>query len=392
MKTIDKFDLLIVYSQAIAQSTSTKDVTNFPFDPFSRRANYNDAYAYFLKTCAKNNIKAAFTTSADIVSAGKCYSYWIFENKSWIKINRLCSSKFIFDKFSPVNKDQEKKRHLLFSSSSVKPFNDKYLFQLFFDKYKTYLKLKSFSIPTVVLKDGNIETVNNAIQELKKLIERHNKDDFTQDIVIKDRYGAGGNNIYKISINKLEEIQKIVNNHKKISFIIQPFLRFNIGFSYNNFSGFIDIRFIYHNGKIIQTYIRTAKEKDFRCNEHQGGTLVYVSKKDIPQNVLKLSSKIAKIFNKKHALFALDFIVSNENNVYLLEGNTGPGIDWNLSEKINEKRAKLFIRTIVKDLAQTVCTTPTYVAAKTFRPVIMLKKPRISPIPASSLNSNRLIA
>ncbi|HBL52103.1 MAG TPA: hypothetical protein DDZ05_02700 [Candidatus Blackburnbacteria bacterium] len=369
MQNMDQFDVLVVYSEAIAQSASQKYAV-FPFDPYSRRANYNDAYAYFLKYCARKSLKAAFATSADIVGAGKCSSYWTYKNNFWVKTDRLCSSKQIFDKFSPVNKDQTIKRKLFFSSSEVKPFNDKDLFQVFFDKYKTYLQLKTFSIPTVVVKNANVETIDKALKKLEELIKKIDKEDFTEDIVIKDRFGAGGNNIYKIKADYAKEIQKIVKKKKKVSFVAQPFLKFDKGLAPKKFSGFIDIRLIYHNGNIVQTYIRAAKENDFRCNEHQGGTLTYVSKRRIPQRVLKLSLKVAKKLNKKHALFALDFIVTNNNKVYLLEGNTGPGIDWNLLKKVNEKRAKLFIRAIVKDLAQTIHKSK----AKIVKPTNCLEK------------------
>jgi hypothetical protein len=352
MKNLDHFDVLVVYSQALAHSASESDAScTTPFASWSRRANYNDAYAYFLKTCARNNLTAAFTTSADIIGTGKCRSYWLFQKNKWIKVNKPCSSNLIFDKFSPINIDQKLKRKLLFSSSRIKPFNNHYLFQLFFDKYKTYLKLKPFSIPTVAIADTKLVSIEKALKDLHRVVKNNKyKSDFTQDIVIKDRFGAGGNNIYKVTSNHVKEIRKIVKSKPQISFVIQPFLNFDKGFSYGKYSGLIDIRIIYSRGKIIQSYIRTAKEKDFRCNEHQGGKLVYIQSRDIPKKVLKLSSQVTKSLNKKQSLFALDFVITNRNNVYLLEGNTGPGLDWNLSERVNAQKAKLFIRTVVANL------------------------------------------
>ncbi|GAF85510.1 unnamed protein product, partial [marine sediment metagenome] len=106
--------------------------------------------------------------------------------------------------------------------------------------------------------------------------------------------------------------------------------------------------------KIIQTYIRIAKKGDFRCNEHAGGLLKYISKSEILLEIKKVSKRIVDILNKKFSLYALDFIISNNGNIYLLEANTGPGLDWNLSVKENEIEAKKLIRIIIKEISRRV--------------------------------------
>lgn len=107
MKTLTFFDVLIVYTDAIATSAKDGSAT-MPFSVASNREHYNNAYAYLLKTCQKHNLKAAFTTSADIIDSGICKNYWLFENNTWIKFKEACFSSFIFDKFSPINKIQKK--------------------------------------------------------------------------------------------------------------------------------------------------------------------------------------------------------------------------------------------------------------------------------------------
>ncbi len=114
------------------------------------------------------------------------------------------------------------------------------------------------------------------------------------------------------------------------------------------------MRIIYLGGKVVQTYIRQAKKDDFRCNEHQGGTLIYTKFSEIPLSVRKFSEKVAKLLGNQQGLFALDFIISNTNTIYFVEGNSGPGIDWNLSLAENEKKAKILIRGIVRELAKRV--------------------------------------
>ncbi|MDO8503873.1 MAG: hypothetical protein Q7S60_04270 [bacterium] len=352
MAKISTFDVLIVYSSSIAASASSLSLDVLtPFAKGSRFESYNIVYGYFLKICQKNKLKAAFTISADITGAGRCKSYWLFKNNAWIKVKKTGYSKLIFDKFSPLNKRARASRNLLFSSKMVKPFNHPFLFDLFFDKQKTYKRLSRFSVPTVTIEGRTRQSIDSACKTLKEMISKHpHQNDFSSDIIMKARFGARGRNIYKFKAGEYKEMLASMKKKSKISFIIQPFTKFNKGFSYQNSLVAADIRLIYLGGKIIQTYIRMAKAGDFRCNEHQGGLLKYISKNEVPMDVVIKSNKIAKILDKECSLFTLDFIISNSGNIYLLEGNTGPGLDWNLSIKENEIEAQKLIKIIVKEL------------------------------------------
>ncbi len=362
MAKISTFDVLIVYSSAIAASANSPsfDVLT-PFAKGSRFESYNIVYGYFLKICEDYKLKAAFTISSDITGAGRCKSYWLFKNNAWIKVKKTGYSKLIFDKFSPLNKRAKASRNLLFSSQAVKPFNHPFLFDLFFDKQKTYQKLYNFSVPTVTIEGRTRRSIDSAGKTLKEMISKHpHQNDFSSDIIMKARFGSGGRNIYKFKAGEYKEMITSMKRKSRISFIIQPFTEFDKGFSYQNSLVAADIRLIYLGGKIIQTYIRMAKAGDFRCNEHQGGSLKYISKNEVPMGVVIKSNKIAKILskacsrrlelNKECSLFTLDFIISNNGNIYLLEGNTGPGLDWNLSIRENEIEAQKLIRIIVKEL------------------------------------------
>lgn len=356
MNDLARFDVLIVYNHSLALSASESS-TDSP-TPFPRNSSndlYNLVYGYFLEVCHQHKLTAAFTTSKDIICAGHCRSYWQFKHKHWSRVNSPCYSTLIFDKFSPTKKKGKQLRRLLFSSPQVKPFNDPNLFNLFFDKQKTYQKLSKHSIPTIPLVGDDIKSIKNACARLTKLTNLHKTSaDFSTDIVMKDRFGAGGRRIYKFKKNQSKDMQKIIHKNTNISYIIQPFVKFDKGFTFHNQSAPTDIRLIYLNGKIIQSYIRVAKPDEFRCNEHQGGLLTYLSLDKIPLSLVVKSNLIAKILNKNHSLFTLDFIISNNGNAYLLEGNTSPGLDWNASIKKNIIEGKKLIKLIVRELF--VCT------------------------------------
>lgn len=356
MKKPVLFDVLVVYTEGIAVSASSNKQNKLPFSVISNRARYNVAYAYFLKICLKNNIKAAFTTSDAIIGKGKCSNYWIYQKDEWIKVNKECYSRLIFDKFSPINKKQIDRRLRLLDGIEVKPFNDPILHSLFFDKLKTYQGLKTFTIPTVSVKSEEYSNVEQSVNNLHDLISEHsNQNDFSRKYVLKDRFGAGGNSIFCIDEKDHNyHISRILSENKNTQFVIQPFLKFKNGYTYKSYIGFIDIRIIYLEGEIIQAYIRVARKNEFRCNEHKGGALEYIPLKDLPKKILSLSDKLTRLLNSNNTLYALDFVVSDSGNVYLMEGNTGPGIDWNLSLKKNERMAKKLIRLIVENLADKV--------------------------------------
>ena len=337
------FDVLIVYSDrtAISADTDRVDVVE-PFPQGTNNADYNVVYGYFLTTCRKNNLSAALTTSADISGAGRCRSYWLFKNNHWIKVKKTGCSRLIFDKLSPVSRKYRVSRERLFSSKQVRQFNHEDLFQTFFDKQKTYNQLSQFSAPTVTIEKSTAASIRKACLELKAMINNHPcSNDFSSEIVMKDRFGAGGRDVYKFKAGESVKMTTIMKKSKK-SFILQPLVKFDK----------VDIRLVYLAGKIVQTYTRVAKAGDFRCNEHQGGLLKYIAKAEVPAAVIRQAKRLIKILNKTTTLFSLDFMVSNNGNIYLIEGNTGPGLDWNLEVKENELAAQKLIRLVVKELVR----------------------------------------
>ncbi len=352
MNKLITFDVLVVYTKSLAKSASDNRLGNTsPFVVGSTSESYSQVYGYFLETCREHGLRAAFTTSADIIGAGLCRSYWIYKNKRWHKYNSPCFSSLIFDKFSPTKKKIRMSRDLLFSSNRIKSFNDPELFGKFFDKQQTYNELSEFAIPTVSLEEKTLEGAKTACQKLAKLVKKcPYSEDYGTDLVLKDRYGAGGRRVYKVGGKKYSEILRKIKHNSKASFVVQPMVKFDLGFTYENYSVPTDIRLIYLGGKVVQSYIRRACPGDFRCNEHLGGSLTYLPLSILPSKLIEKADIISQKLNQSGSLYALDFIISNNGNIFLLEGNTGPGLDWNVTEQENEREAKHLIQLIVKEL------------------------------------------
>lgn len=156
--------------------------------------------------------------------------------------------------------------------------------------------------------------------------------------------------MYKVGCNDYLGILSKIKRRPGASYIIQPLVKFDRGFKFENASVPTDIRLIFLGGKVVQSYIRRARPGDFRCNEHLGGSLTYLPVSKIPKKLIDTSKVISEKLDRSNSLYSLDFIISNKGNIFLLEGNTGPGLDWNVSLKKNEAEAKKLIRLIVQKL------------------------------------------
>jgi glutathione synthase/RimK-type ligase-like ATP-grasp enzyme len=352
MKKIDVFDVLIVYSSRVAKSAADLSYTQkTPFPKGTKYADLHNSYAYLLEECARNNRTAAFATSCDIIGSGLCKSYWLYDGFAWRRIVRPCYSKIIFDKFFPKNISLVKSRSMMFSSRHVKPFTNATLFTLFSDKLLTYDTLGSHAIPTVNIDSHNPKDILNAIKTLRQLTS-NKRYDFSESLILKDRYGGGGNNIYKIDTNYCRIIAGILKKNKNITFVLQPYVKFEQGLRLTRQKTNTEIRFIYLGKRLVQTYFRSAKKDGFKCNEGQGG--IEIDTRDIPANIKRVAASIAQSLGESSALYALDFIVSNSGEVYLLEGNINPGIDWNKDSAASEAMNKKIINTIVEELSRRI--------------------------------------
>jgi hypothetical protein len=354
MKNADIFDVLIVYSSRVAKSASLiKYTDDTPFPTKSKHAHYHTSYAYLLQLCAERNLTSAFTTSADILGAGVCRSYWILKANKWKRVRRACRSNLIFDKFFPRSARLKKQRKLLFSSPDITSFSNAKLFELFSDKLKTHQSLPAYAIPTVNVSDNTSEEISSSVKTLRAMISTEDvNEDFSKSIILKDRYGAGGTNVYKIKNNFHEEIGKIMGKNMHIDFVLQPFVEFG-GYAPDSDNS-TEIRLLYLGQKMVQAYSRSAKDR-FLCND---GSAIKVEKEAIPAKIISVSSKIAEILGKKFAFFALDFVVSNSGTVYLLEGNISPGLYWEAkASPENIKMNKCTIGIIVDELARRIHTS-----------------------------------
>ena len=200
-----EFDVVIVYDNQLSYSASDQAYKeDAPFSIHDSYANCNATYKYFLNYCRRQGLRAAFTTVQDIIGPGLFRSAWIYTTK-WERSLQLTHTNFVFDKFWALAPQHKKKFSLLMSPpAKIELFNDFSIRAIFDDKLKTYQHFPEYTIPTVAINVLSPHTAHLAQTALQKRIKKHlYNQDFLTDLVIKDRFGSGGNNIYKISLRKI---------------------------------------------------------------------------------------------------------------------------------------------------------------------------------------------
>jgi len=349
-KTNFKFDVMIIYDAISAYSAA--DLVYHESAPFAAQGHYfncNACYEYFIKYCQQQNLSAAFTTTKDINAKGQFKSFWTY-NKQWQRHSAMASAKVIFDKFSNLTPRNCRARLLLTSARIPVPiFHNQAMRILFDDKLKTYLRFPHYGIPTVKVSPLNKTGLLKAKNTLQTLCTQHPyHEDFQTDFVLKDQFGMGGNNIFKIAAN---EKSSTVPKKTAAHYVLQPFIQAS-GFTMAHCTRNSDLRIIICNNKIIQSYLRIAKTGEFRANAVQGGKVVYLKLNQIPLDVKNMAKKIQKKLPSKTALYALDFIKSKKGHLYFIEGNNRPGLIW--FDREDEKRAKQLIHLVVKNLKKLI--------------------------------------
>lgn len=202
----------------------------------------------------------------------------------------------------------------------------------------------TFVIPTVSIDTRNLDTVLSAEQELGALVRAHPYgNDFLNGYVLKDRYGAGGAHVYKISA--IEECVAIGRSNPSISYILQP-LVLSTGFHLLS-KGNSDLRVIQSASETIQCYIRVAQRGEFRANACLGGTVHYLQRQHIPHDVADMVDRISRRLPVHNQVYALDFIKSASGSLYFLEGNNSPGLIW--FDSVDQYYVKELIRIVIQN-------------------------------------------
>lgn len=262
-------------------------------------------------------------------------------------MHNTVDARIIFDKFSNQETYNAKyDARLRANPNGVRYFHDARIREIFDNKLKTYIAFSEYAIPTVKINLDTEEHITFAKNKLHAtLSHNHFTEARSESFVLKDKYGSGGHNVFKI--NTHTKLKPIGKRDESISYVLQPFITAS-GFTFTDYSGNIDLRVIVCNGEIMQCYIRIPKQNEFRANASQGGTLIYIDVDSIPADVVTMARAINADLPVHDGFYALDFMKSSTGHLYFIEGNSTPGLNWYSNE--DEHYAKQLMRMMIQKI------------------------------------------
>jgi glutathione synthase/RimK-type ligase-like ATP-grasp enzyme len=281
--------------------------------PFENKR-YQYSYEYFYKLCQKNGIQM-YRASYQWYDYEKNFfkHAWVFkfDGGQWEKVHNLRPD-LIYDK-TKARPEIYYKKELI---KKTYPFiNDLQFTQIIDDKLLTSLLFQTWSKKNYLI-DSNV-ALKQALGKIK-----------TNKFVLKPLTESGGKDVY--ILNKKTDLKHI--SFKK-RYILQEFIDSSLGVPGIS-SGLHDLRLVFVNNKLIYSYIRKPQKGSFLANLSQGGSLVIIPSKKLPQSlfpIVKYVQQTFATFNPK--IYSIDFMFDKKKRPWIVELNSMPGLFFTPAEK-----------------------------------------------------------
>lgn len=278
------------------------------------RIGYASLYS-FLKN---NNIETCRSSLSFYDKENKIFKEaQFFENGEWIWKKDIMPD-LVYDKTRfGLSEDEIKIRKIIEKDFNF--YNSLKLSELMSNKALTYEFLKEFSPNSVVIYNLN---------DFKKIENLK-----TDKIIIKPLGNCGGEGIF---ISKKNSVEKDLKK-EILPVIIQEFI--DSSKVKNEFlEGNHDIRIIVINKNPFYCFARFPQKDKFLANIAQGGSLKVLNVEKLLKNdkikefVFSVINRIDEIDNNRK-LYAIDFMIDNNEKVWLIELNSRPGLVLEKEEK-----------------------------------------------------------
>lgn len=214
---------------------------------------------------------------------------------------------------------------------TVPVLNDTRLREICKDKFATYDLLSDFQPKTVLA--GNREDMLKAVSSTRDVL-----------VVVKPLAGVAGDNVHIVEPKEVKDLEI-----KKYPVLVQQFIDTSQGIP-GLVAGIHDLRVVVQNGEIIDSYIRSPKPGSLRSNLHQGGNYIPLTLQQVPNQIVQMSSKIDSVFSKyPERCYGADFVLGSDNNWYLIELNSMPGM---IAESMSKQNAKYYNSKLASQLVR----------------------------------------
>jgi len=271
---------------------------------------------------ANQNKIELYNTNFSQYKDGQLQKAWYWNGEEW-EIREEVSIDAIYDKFKYTDKTRKVKKSI---SKDLQLINRLELEKICMDKLKTYQKFSEY-VP-----ETRRATKENAEEMLQK----------NQKIVMKPRYGYGGE-----GISKIENSEKAKNVCKE-NYILQEFVKTK-GLPKYDVEGYHDLRVVLINDEMRTSYLRIPDD-GFRSNVDQGGSLNYVELDEISEKVKQIVREVDnQLEDYKPRLYTIDFIFNDNLEPKIMELNSKPSV-YCYRPYFSEEREKPNIKKLFNEI------------------------------------------
>jgi len=233
---------------------------------------------------------------------------WTFSAGAWSHVTEPITPHAVFDKVA--GKYDYSLFDLKMGMSKKFAVINSPLFRVQFDnKFSQYLAFSEY-MPKTFLAE-NPGQFKRALQKIS-----------TTQVVIKEPYGSGGNQVSIIGKESADPLSQ------PYPVLLQEFIQTAGIPDFSEKGSVADLRLVFARGELVYALSRIAKAGSLLTNFHQGAKAVLVPIEKIPASCLTLAKSInEKLFLFEGTNYSLDFMFTTDGSPLFIEMNTTPGFD-----------------------------------------------------------------
>ena len=161
----------------------------------------------------------------------------------------------------------------------------------------------------------------------------------SKKIVLKPATESGGKNITIIDKSKIRPASL------SYPLLAQEFIENSAGIK-NIAKGYHDLRIVFVNNKLINSFVREPARGSLLANLAQGGTMFFINPSKLPLSLSPVISEVQKLFSAfDPKIYSMDFIFDNKQKPWIVEFNTMPGFYF-FSDEDKRWQKKFFLEII----------------------------------------------
>lgn len=265
---------------------------------------YQHCYEYLYDLARKEGIEMYRASYEWYDYSDKIFkNAWTYEDGEWKRVHDIRPD-LIYDKTKMTANSQYAKQKIIKDFPII---NDPDFTFLVDNKLFTSMLIPEYSKKHYRIK--NREHLGKIAEEIKG-----------DRIVLKVENGSGGKGV---QILKKDELGKA---EVSVGMTAQEFIDSSKG-APGLVEGVHDLRLVFVDDKLMYAYFRVPAKGSLLANLSQGGSMITIDTKDVPENVKPIVEKVKEKFDSFYPkIYTIDLMFDEKNKPWIVELNSMPGL------------------------------------------------------------------